>query len=101
MPVGKEELCRKRIEVRMQELLCGGNVNLAVLDAKVVSVDQQRRCRKTRNTKSRKTLSRGLVRCISCRTIQMYLFRELGPERKVSRAVRPARTKQSIKPWNR
>jgi hypothetical protein len=60
MSVGKEELRCKRIEVGVQELLRGGYVDLAVFNAEVITVNQERRYGQAGNPKSGKALAGGL-----------------------------------------
>lgn len=70
----KEKLWRKRIEVRMQQLLCSGDVNFAVLDSKVIAVNQQSRYGQSRNSQSRKSLAVSSAECTWCPMSQMNLW---------------------------
>lgn len=74
MSVGEEELRCKRVQIGVQELLCSRDVDLAVFNAEVVTVNEERRSSQAGNPKSGEALADGSVECICCPKNQINLL---------------------------
>ena len=72
----------------MQQLLCSGDVNFAVLDSKVIAVNQQSRYGQSRNSQSRKLLAVSSAECTWCPMSQMNLWGDFDLDRRWMRKGR-------------